>query len=468
MKKRKQILIVEDNLQNLRLARDLLVNAGYGVLDAGTAEEGIVIAAEKQPDLILMDVRLPGMSGLEAIRKLKKDMATRHIPCVIITASVVKNEIKWYESSSAAGYIAKPIDTRKFVKEVEKYIPEPEPAARILYIDDDGENLEKMKKVLEEAGYGLLRVPEGEELAEYAAGNRVDMVILSMRMPGIDSIGTVRKLKSDERTRFIPVALVGGNTESRIEGYQAGCDDFLTKPFDGAELMVKVRSLLSLRYLNEELKKRNMLLGKIMSRHISEEMLEKVISGLNGDPGLGGGMRRAGVMVARLRGFTGFAGKAGAEEAVRTLNLLFNHWMGTVLSYRGSCERYLGDGIMAFFTDSDGEQSGAANALAAASEIKREFKSKRFYGDMRLSIGIDSGEVFMGNIGSQTVVDYMVIGDAVDTARMIEAGASPGQILLSDDMCRLLGSDVRVNEIPVFNITAKDRNMEVYELLELK
>jgi len=118
----KQILIIEDHLQSLKLERDLLLNAGYGVLEAGNAEDGIGIAIEKQPDMILIDIQLPEMDGLHAIEILKKDSRTKKIPCIIVTASIAEREIKEYCISNCDGYITKPINTRTFVKEVEQYI----------------------------------------------------------------------------------------------------------------------------------------------------------------------------------------------------------------------------------------------------------------------------------------------------------------------------------------------------------
>jgi len=120
--KQQKVLLIEDNPMNMELAMDLLEAAGYEVLKADRAEAGIAIAAEQQPDIILMDVALPGMDGLEATRRIKQDSRTAWIPVVALTASVMIGDDDRARSAGCCGYIAKPIDTRRFAKTVASFI----------------------------------------------------------------------------------------------------------------------------------------------------------------------------------------------------------------------------------------------------------------------------------------------------------------------------------------------------------
>jgi CheY-like chemotaxis protein len=115
-----KILVVEDNPMNMELATDLLEIAGYAVIQAGTAEEGVSLAKAQTPDLILMDVRLPGMDGLAATSLLKQDPATRHIPVFALTAQAMKGDQEKALEAGCNGYITKPIDTREFPNEIAK------------------------------------------------------------------------------------------------------------------------------------------------------------------------------------------------------------------------------------------------------------------------------------------------------------------------------------------------------------
>jgi len=114
------ILIVEDNEKNLKLVRDVLQVKGYETLEAGTAEEGLKIARERKPALILMDIQLPGMSGIEALKALRAAPATAAIPVVAITASVMQQDRQQIMNAGFDGFIEKPINLRNFLETVQK------------------------------------------------------------------------------------------------------------------------------------------------------------------------------------------------------------------------------------------------------------------------------------------------------------------------------------------------------------
>jgi two-component system cell cycle response regulator DivK len=114
------ILIVEDNEKNLKLVRDVLQVKGYETLEAGTGEEGLKIAREKKPALILMDIQLPGMSGIEALKALRAAPATAGIPVIAITASVMQQDRQQIMSAGFNGFIEKPINLRSFLDTVQK------------------------------------------------------------------------------------------------------------------------------------------------------------------------------------------------------------------------------------------------------------------------------------------------------------------------------------------------------------
>lgn len=116
------ILIIEDNLLNLELATDLLEASGFVVHSAQTAEEGLRVARELLPDLVLMDFSLPGMDGLSAARNLKADPATRHLAVVGLTANAMKGDEEAALNAGCDGYLIKPIDTRTFVATVTEFI----------------------------------------------------------------------------------------------------------------------------------------------------------------------------------------------------------------------------------------------------------------------------------------------------------------------------------------------------------
>lgn len=116
------ILIVDDNATNLKLAKVLLTAEGYDVRTVADAEQALALLTEFLPQLILMDIQLPGMDGLELTRRLKSDARTRGIPIVALTAYAMKGDEERVLASGCSGYISKPIDTRRFGAEVAGYL----------------------------------------------------------------------------------------------------------------------------------------------------------------------------------------------------------------------------------------------------------------------------------------------------------------------------------------------------------
>ena len=122
-----KVLIVEDNPANMTLAIFLLESAGHSVINATDAEAGLTLARDEQPQLILMDIQLPGMDGLEATALLKKDTATRAIPVIALTALAMKGDEERIRAAGCDGYIAKPLAYKDFLAIVSAHLATPSP-----------------------------------------------------------------------------------------------------------------------------------------------------------------------------------------------------------------------------------------------------------------------------------------------------------------------------------------------------
>jgi two-component system, cell cycle response regulator DivK len=120
------ILVVEDNEKNLKLVRDVLEYAGYDVRVARTAEDGITLAVKEPPDLVLMDLQLPGMDGMEALRRLRENPRTADIPVVAVTAQAMKQDRERVLDAGFNGYVEKPISVRAFPDQVRSFLPDEE------------------------------------------------------------------------------------------------------------------------------------------------------------------------------------------------------------------------------------------------------------------------------------------------------------------------------------------------------
>ena len=120
----KVILIVEDEPKNLKLASDLLQASGYTTIEATDGKQGVELAKAKNPDLILMDIQMPVMDGLEATRILKRDTTTKDIPVLALTSYAMKGDEERILEAGCNGYLAKPFDIQELLKEVAQYFLE--------------------------------------------------------------------------------------------------------------------------------------------------------------------------------------------------------------------------------------------------------------------------------------------------------------------------------------------------------
>jgi two-component system, cell cycle response regulator DivK len=120
---RPHVLVVEDNVKNLKLAKDVLEFAGFDVSEARSGEEGVELARRLRPDLVLLDLQLPGIDGMEALGQLRADPVTRALPVVAVTAFAMKSDRHRALAAGFDGYVAKPISVRDFPDQVRSFLP---------------------------------------------------------------------------------------------------------------------------------------------------------------------------------------------------------------------------------------------------------------------------------------------------------------------------------------------------------
>ena len=119
----KRILVIEDHEDNRRILRDLLTSAGYEPIEAVTGEEGVALAETHHPDLILMDIQLPGLDGYEATRRIKANPTLRHIPVIAVTSYALSGDEAKAKEVGCDGYVAKPFSPRALLAKVREYLP---------------------------------------------------------------------------------------------------------------------------------------------------------------------------------------------------------------------------------------------------------------------------------------------------------------------------------------------------------
>ena len=333
--------------------------------------------------------------------------------------------------------------------------------AHVLVVDDEPRNARLMQIVLRSEGYRTTLAQNGPEALKIAGEGRVDLVILDVMMPGMSGYEVCRIIRADLATRFIPVVLVTALTDStdRVEGIEAGADDFISKPFNEVEIRARVRSLLRIKALRDQLEQRNNLLLDALHRAVSPSVAEQILADPDRYLHPGGERRSVSILFGDLRGYTSLAEELPPQEAMKVLNSYLAEIIFAVYEHGGTVNQILGDGVMALFGAPISYTDHPRRAVSAALAMQRLVGQVRVDGfpDVRLNmgIGINSGDVVVGHIGSEQRMDYTAVGDAVNLAARFEQNAGPGQLLVTQSTYDMIAEYFEVQ--PIGTIRTKGR-----------
>ena len=241
----------------------------------------------------------------------------------------------------------------------------------ILAVDDTPENLEILRMRLEAQGYEVAEAIDGEDGLTKARELKPDLILLDVMMPKLDGIEAVRLLKNDTDLRSIPVILVTAKADTKdvVQGLDAGGDDYLTKPFEHAALLARVRSLLRQKALHDKVQEQAReitawnaeLEARVkaqvadiermsrLRRFLSPQVAEMVTAA--GDYVLESHRREVTVVFCDLRGFTSFAESSEPEEVMAVLRDYHACLGALIQKHEGTLERFVGDGLLVLFND---------------------------------------------------------------------------------------------------------------------
>lgn len=237
-----RVLIVDDNPLNRKLASELLISEGYDVEETDSAA-GLMAAFQERalPDLILMDIGLPGTDGLTLARRLKADDRYRAIPIVAWTAYAMKGDADKAYAAGCDGYLTKPIDTRSFAVSVGRHLrPAPLPARlRVMVVEDNRIDLRLAGECAELCGHEVLSSVTAEQALDHLAAAMPHVVLLDLNLPGIDGLEFMQRMRANESTRLIPVVAATAYPDDgqRAELLAAGCVAYLVKPVNTRTVM---------------------------------------------------------------------------------------------------------------------------------------------------------------------------------------------------------------------------------------
>jgi DNA-binding response OmpR family regulator len=243
------VLVVEDDKDIAELIGRHLASHGYQVSIAGRAKEALEKARANKPNLITLDIYLPDADGFELLQQLKNDPATNDIPVVIV--SVMSDQQEGLRLG-AVDYLTKPIDPLRLVSSVNRVLQGP---GKVLVVDDDRDTRDLLQTALEQRGFTVVLTSSGKRALTLARQERPQLILLDLKLPGMDGYEVLQRLKGVPETAEIPVVVITGSlTDDELKQQKLlslGAARFMTKPFAVDELVYEIGVLVTNRSLVE-------------------------------------------------------------------------------------------------------------------------------------------------------------------------------------------------------------------------
>jgi len=350
--------------------------------------------------------------------------------------------------------------------------------ATLLVVDDNEQNRDMLSRRLARRGYTVSTAGGGVEALEMLRAAPVDLVLLDIEMPGMSGLEVLKALRETTTRADLPVIMATARDQGEdiVEALNLGANDYVTKPLDFPVVIARVESQLSLKHAMEEIRRlaseleiRNRFIRRTFGRYLSEEVVRSLLETPEG-LALGGEKREVTLLFADLRGFTAMADRCTPEQVVSLLNNYLGTMADIITAYQGTIDEFIGDAILALFGAPVTRPDDAERAAACAVAMQKAMEAVNAYNrgaglpEVQMGIAVNTGEVVVGNIGSQTRAKYGVVGTHVNLAGRIEGFTVGGQILVSESTLTKAGGALTVGPRVTFEAKGFKEPVAVFDL----
>jgi class 3 adenylate cyclase len=334
----------------------------------------------------------------------------------------------------------------------------------VLVVDDNPENIDLLGSILHQ-GHKIKVALNGNKALKIAGSeNPPDIILLDIEMPGMDGYEVCRRLKADPQTRDIPIIFVTAKSDESDEtkGFEIGAVDYITKPFSPPIVQARVKTHLALKMMRQRVE-------DAFGRHVHPSVAELILSGrLNMD----GEMKDATLLFSDLRNFTTFAEQNHPKVVFARINEYYSSMSEIVHRFDGVVLQYVGDEIEAVFGAPFPDDHHPDKAVQAALEMRKtltELNARiRDLGQTQFShgIGIHSGPVLAGVVGSTERQTYSLVGDTVNVASRVADLCKKYEtdILVSQQTFQHLRQNYGLTALPPTQVKGRSQSLMVYRI----
>jgi len=363
--------------------------------------------------------------------------------------------------------------------------------ARILVVDDTPLNVKLLADLLSTKGYEVATAASGPEALECIEEWKPDLVLLDVVMPGMSGYEVCRRIRENPGTGILPVVLVTAldPDQERVKGIEAGADDFLSKPVNQSELIARVRSLLRIKALHDQVEAQAGELADLnrgleirvdeqvtqierlgrLRRFLSPQVADLIVQ-RGEDSLLHSHRRQIATLFCDLRGFTAFS-ETGEPEDVMNVLQSFHETMGRLIhEHEGTIDHRAGDGIMVIFNDPLPCEDPARRAVSLAVTMRGQMRElaagwHKLGHELGFGVGVSFGYATLGMVGFEGRFDYTANGNVVNLAARLCDEAEDGQILLSERAYAALDGLVEAEPAGTFDLKGFHRSIAAYNVI---
>lgn len=336
----------------------------------------------------------------------------------------------------------------------------------ILVVDDVPENAELLSEILEPE-FQIKTAVDGYQALQIAMSSTPpDLILLDIMMPGLDGYEVCRRLKSEKKTKHIPIIFISARNDDSDEtrGFAAGAVDYIRKPFSMPVVRSRVRTHVELKNQRRRVEQhtqdleralkaldiRNRFIRQIFGRYVSDDIVDAILETPEGIT-IGGEKREVTILMSDIRDFTAISEKFPGEDVVGILNIYLEVMTETIIKYQGTINEFIGDAILVFFGAPAPQEDHAKHAVACALEMQLAMKEvnqrcqEKGYPTLQQGIAVNTGPVVVGNIGSTKRSKYGIVGPNVNLTSRIESYTQGGQVLISESTLKACGETLRID-----------------------